>query len=373
MAKYWVTYACGHEGRVSITGPSKMREWKLDKISEGDCPECYQEYLKIKREQDNAEALKKSKEMELVDLEGTGGQIPWANTIRQGFIDKAEVILNETKSESIKEKYIAALDYLLENKTKASWFIDNRYESILDLLVKIYKEIPTDEDIIKRQTELEMKAKCTVMPENTSTNLVAEIIIKDDEVAVKFERNDRFITVVKSLGYEWKGKWKREISETTGTAKDRAAELGNKLLNAGFPIMIFGDKVRNNAIQGVFEPECKRWIYIRGYGQYKDWFAIKWANRDSNLYNRSRSLPGSKYDSGSVMVRINHYKEVQEFADLYGFKFTSKSKNTIEEFIKYENSIKKVDPAEIETINDTDGLKDILNSSDDILEHLKDD
>ena len=40
MAKYDVTYSCGHEGTIGVFGPEKDRQWKVDRISEGLCPEC---------------------------------------------------------------------------------------------------------------------------------------------------------------------------------------------------------------------------------------------------------------------------------------------------------------------------------------------
>src|SRR5690606_201637 len=88
------------------------------------------------------------------------------------------------------------------------------------------------------RTQAELRAEATVYPENKITEAVVEIIAKEDKITAKFEKNDKFIDIVKSLGYKWGGSWSREISETTGSYKDRATELGNKLLNAGFPIMI---------------------------------------------------------------------------------------------------------------------------------------
>lgn len=47
MAKYDVTFACGHTGTVNIVGPYKQREKKLQWYEErGLCPDCYQKQKK---------------------------------------------------------------------------------------------------------------------------------------------------------------------------------------------------------------------------------------------------------------------------------------------------------------------------------------
>ncbi|WP_042761680.1 hypothetical protein, partial [Streptococcus sobrinus] len=69
---------------------------------------------------------------------------------------------------------------------------------------------------------------------------------------------------------------------------DRAAELGNKLLNKGFPICILDVEVLQNAVHSVFEKECKRWIYIR---KGTDQLAINWTDESEDIYKQARSLP----------------------------------------------------------------------------------
>jgi len=56
MAWYYGTYACGHEGRENIIGPTKNRQWIADRKFEGLCYECYQAKLAADRETANKEA-----------------------------------------------------------------------------------------------------------------------------------------------------------------------------------------------------------------------------------------------------------------------------------------------------------------------------
>lgn len=107
-------------------------------------------------------------------------------------------------------------------------------------------------------------------------------------------------------------------------------------------------------------------------GDYKGQFAIKWKGRNEKLYKTARSLPGSRWDS-AVMVRVEHYKEVEEFAELYGFKFTNAALRLITEYKEAAENIEVVEPAQAEEETETDGLKEILQSGNEVLEDLKDD
>ncbi len=371
MAWYYGTYSCGHEGRTQVYGPVKNRQWIADRRFEGLCPECYQKHLEEEMERKNKEAAEKAKEMELPELQGTEKQVVWANTIRQQLIEKFNNEIDGLDDKSLKMELFKILDYMLQNKTNASWYINNRYTLFTFLLEDLEKEIPTEEEIKEKDLETQIKIESTVYPENKVTNAVVEIKVLDDTIKVYFEKNNDFIKIVKDLGYKWNGVWKREINYTNGTVEDRAAELGNKLLNEGFPICILDEEIRRKAIEGDYEEECTRWIYIRKEGKYKGWLVIKWQGYNNRLYNVARKLPGSKWDSG-VVVRIEHIDEVQEFAELYGFRF---SKGAIKAIERYKESLKLaevVTPVEVKENEKKDGLKEILSSDTCILPDLFD-
>lgn len=376
MAWYYGTFNCGHEGRVNVVGPTKNRQWIADRKFEGLCPECYEEHLLEEREKVNTEAAEKAKEMELPELVGSEKQVAWANTLRQKLIDKVEsklVGIEERKGNKTLANKI--FNFILTTKVEARWFIDNRFEfeDVETLFRRVKDEIKTEDEIVEEKTELEVKAECIVYPENKITESVAEIEIKGDKVSSKFEKDDKFKEIVKSLSFKWNnGAWERTINNLTGSSNDRAAELGNKLLNSGFPIMIMDAKIRNNAVNGIFEVECNRWITLRMAGDYAGCMAIKWWEDNDRLYKTARKLPGSRWNSKSVVIKIEHYKDVEEFARLYDFKFTEKALKTIEDYKKISENIPVVKPAKIEEVKPKDGLLEILNSGSDILDDLKD-
>lgn len=385
MAKYYGTYSCGHEGCVNIIGPIKDREWKKERAFEKMCPECYEKYLEEQRQKANEESVKKAKEMELPELQGTEKQIARANTIRQKFIELFDKI-DEDYLEMAREKYhklekvnleniLTIQDYMLTNKIEARWFIDNR-DTLFKAIDEIVKDaLKTDEEKLEEKLDekqiANLKLESTVFPENAITNVAAEVTVKGNKIRVIFEKNDKFREIVKGLRYKWNGAWERELSEFTGAAEHRASELGNKLLNAGFPIMILDENIREKAVTGAYEQECDRWIQLRIQGDYEGWLAIRWYDK-SDLYNKARKLPGSKWSNPSVVVRIEHYKEVQEFAELYSFKFSKKALEAIEEYKCQLENATIVSPATVEKEKPRDGLKEILNSGSEILDDLKD-
>ena len=379
MAKYYGTHTCGHEGVTNVTGPSKNRQWIVDKHFERLCSACYEEHLVAERARINAEAEKKAKEMELPILTGSDKQVQWANTLRQNLIDEVEKKMEKIEEhKGNRDLANQIFTYILTNKTQAVWYIENRLSFCrnLEILFRtIQGEMPTVEeqaqeeiakDIIK-----DIKSESTVYPENAITNAVADIEVKEDHIIVRFEKNEKFIGVVKKLNYTWDGVWKRSINTFTGTSQNRAAELGNQLLNAGFPICIIDENTRNMAINGEYEPECNRWIVLRKDGNYEGWLTIKWTEKNDKLYNISRKLPGSKWDNGTV-VKIAHYKEVEDFAGLYEFKFSNAALAAIEDYKNNLNAAKKITPAKIEPVEAKDGLKEILKSEIGVLSDLMD-
>lgn len=386
MAWYYGTYSCGHEGRTQVYGPVKNRQWIADRRFEGLCPECYKKKLEEERQKANEEAARKAEEMGLPELQGTEKQVAWATTLRQKFIDEAEKeieyqanrypVKKAGKTEEVEAKLYEILDYILSNKTKASWWIDRRSFTVRSMFESAFEEMPTEEEVVKKEKEAEIKAEATVYPENSKHQEVSEINISENLVSATFKKDDKFIEIVKKLGYKWnsdKYQWEKKISYTTGTAEERAAELGNKLLNAGIPVRILDPEVRKNAIEGRYEPEHHRWIYARVKGKYEGWLAISWDGYNNELYQKARSLPGARWDNPNVVVKPEFFVEVEEFARLYDFKFTPTAREYIETEKKAAEKAQVVNPAEVKEKKEKDGLKEILESSSEVLDDLKDD
>ena len=98
MAKYSVKHTCGHISEVALFGPSKDREYRLDRMRENVCLNC-----------ENAANAERNAEAGLPALTGTPKQIAWAESIRAAAMARRE-LSPETLAQ-----------------TKASWWIDQRY------------------------------------------------------------------------------------------------------------------------------------------------------------------------------------------------------------------------------------------------------
>ncbi len=119
MAKYNVTYSCGHSGEVQLFGPHDERERKLAWYSHAAvCPDCYQA-------QQKAEEAKLTEG--LIELAGTEKQVTWANGLRARLVKE----LNERhgswgKDKEKRDKLFALLAAAINQRPEAKWWIDSR-------------------------------------------------------------------------------------------------------------------------------------------------------------------------------------------------------------------------------------------------------
>lgn len=386
MAWYYGTFSCGCEGRVNIIGPSKDREWKKQRAFSKECDKCYREKLEKARELDNKRALELAKEMELPELEGTEKQVAWANTIRQSLIWKVDAFIkkgdlgnfdNEAK-QRIKDinNISIILDYVIDKKVSAEFWINNRESIKWDNIEFIFKNyikdaLPTDEEVQEKIIQQDIELESIISPKEVIKPGVVEInLVDNNSVELVYQKDNDFIECVRSLGYRWKGKWRKNITELTGSYKDRMAEIGNLLLNEGFSIRIYNSEIRQKAISGQFEREQERWI-IFNIEENKLW--IKWEYGNNKLYTIINKLPGSKYKNGKMLIDIANYEVIKEFAELYNFKFTKKADEKIKHYIEKMKNVTVVNPSQIEDKGlEEEGLESILNSSREILDDLLD-
>lgn len=108
MAKYDVTYTCGHTETVELFGKTSERERKIAWMEQNCvCPSCYKE-----KQQAEAETF------DLPELTGTPKQISWAETLR-----------NKVFRELNEEAPAEFVDWL-KGQTESRFWIDNRFWSL---------------------------------------------------------------------------------------------------------------------------------------------------------------------------------------------------------------------------------------------------
>lgn len=123
MAKYSVTYSCGHSGEVQLFGSHRERENKLAWYREvAVCPDCYRA-----RQRAEAEQLTGG----LVELVGTEKQVAWANDLRVRLIKELnERYPSSGKDKEKRDKLFALLPAAINERPEAKWWIDNRDDLI---------------------------------------------------------------------------------------------------------------------------------------------------------------------------------------------------------------------------------------------------
>lgn len=370
--KYNITYSCGHDGVVDLIGPGKDRENKLAWYeSKGLCPECYKVQAEkdkadeaIRRQEENEAAAANAVAMGLPNLIGTEKQITWATTIRQSFLDKALMANPNEKGRQL-------INHIISSILNASEWIDTRDESMENRLRRYFHVFMEPASTIVDEKEL--AAESTLQPEKSRHSGVVVITIKPDQIRVSYTKDEDFRLIVRSLGFEWdpdSRHWFRKITVRTGSAANRAAELGNKLLVNGFSVQITDPEVRDMSVSGNFEPECKRWITLFTGGDYKGNLAINWEKGNEEVYTKARSIKGSRWTGSAIAVPVSQYPAILDFAEMMGFKISPMAEEAIQ---TYRNSVKIVTPVKPVDPEQVDKLAEILKSNPDVLDDLKDD
>lgn len=398
MAGYNGTFSCGHEGKVYVIGPQKDRQWKIDRKFAGLCPDCYQRYLEEERNRKNQEAAELAREMELPELTGTERQISWANTLRNKVIEDIAAFRRDVLEEKTSSVYDAvewfkidddtAWDFIEAKETvlkyldkaeekilsniNASYWIDKRNYDLEDRMSDMNISINPIEEKLEYDVK-EIKKDATVSPMEVKHGGIVEITADKELIKIYFEKNEEFRVLVKKLKYCWEnGCWQRKINEYTGSYVDRASELGNKLLNAGFSICILDKDIREKAVQGTYEKECDRWIK---FDVKRKKLAIKWYDKNDYMYNAARKIPSSTWDvkTKSVLINLSHYEEVEEYAKIYECVLSKRAVESIKEYTENIKDIETVTPNKVEGREHKNGLENILKSSREVIEDLRED
>lgn len=383
MAIYNGKFSCGHDGIIDVNGKSSERQWKIEKRFAGLCPDCYK---KQQTELKEKEILDRAKELNYPDLAGTEKQINWALKIRD---EKIKEILRFKRTPNVLQRRFSKngyevevtdnfidtiANYMIQNKTFSKWYIDNRYDD--EIYITIYIEILNsekddniEEDFVPLQ---KLEKEIIVFPENKKYEIPVQIRIINNTIQATFEKNDTFREIVKSLGYKWTDScWKKTIEEINGTVKDIAAELANNLLNAGFGVNMYDKEIIEKAINGNFKKEQSNIIYRLLSKEYENYLIIRWRGMNNDLYEKARKLPYSRWYNKGVIVPVKYYKEIEDFAELYNFKFSDGAKELLESYKNNIESAYLVKPKELEE-KEEDPLKAILKSGSDVIDDLKD-
>lgn len=322
----------------------------------------------------SSKAMKEIEEWEtkngLPKLVGTAKQIEWAREIRYNTR-----LMGGASKSKYGQKRREAVEYMIHKCTNAAEWISGRESRGRD--GKLMAGIEMVRDWAAKKEEGDHGVDYTSeefarYPDECSKPGTVEISASDDIVTAKYIKDDDFRQIVKNKGFRWDSQtseWYRKINKFSGPAGDRAAELGNMLLRAGFGIRCKDIEILNAATEANYEPEQDKWVTLIAEGEYKGWLAISVPTDD--LYKAARRLPESRWSKPKVVVGINYYKEVLDFADLNGYSVSDGAKAAISAE-KENRDIVKPKRRKVSDANAEDKLKAILEQGDDIIEDLRD-
>lgn len=358
--KYEVTYACGHTGEVNLYGKGEERERKLEWLKTQLCPACEKAEREKRYDAEAKEAKEKADELGLPELQGSEKQVKWALTIRENMIEKVMSHVDTNQPEQQ-----AFVDWMCSQNNARFW-IDSRDCTMRHLVLTFREEAKEQE---KEEKISEPDNTELAKPQDQETNVVAKISGDENEVKIVSDKDDNVIETARKMGYKWRdGAWRLTMTGRMGRPEDRIVEAGNRLLNAGVPIEIKKDLLQK-AIDGDYKPHVRKWITSDGTS-----LCISW-ERDLDYYDEAKRLPGARWESGVGMkVKPNYFEEIREFAKLYDFAISEKAKNVLEKAEEKAKGIRTVKPQQKEDTDDKKAdLKDIMKSSRDILDDLRDD
>ncbi len=322
-----------------------------------------------------------AKEMGLPELKGSEKQVVWAEQIRADMLTNIDQVYkvrcpNPSREE---EDFFNCLYKVLTNKDKASFWISNRDCSGWNLLTSgditaEAKELMKESSVVAK----EVKKEATLAPEEVSHALVV-VTVTSSLVSAKTINDADFRAIAKNLNFQWNKegvRWEKPITNFTGSAVERAAELINHLLRAGFPVECFDQEAREKAVKADFKPECHRWIKLVSGGKYDGMLSIyiPFDNDRKSIYEAAKAISRHViYREGRLLAPVHLGDLVEDFASIHGYQISDAAREAIEGYKKKIETADRVEEVQIPNQEmHMDKLQEILFSSSEIISDLID-
>jgi len=130
MAQYPISWKCGHETTVNITGTNVRgeRERKAESLARLACPACRRDGEQARRAEASAQAAAVNAAAGLPALQGSDGQVAWAEGIRRDAIDSVLDSVRRSGAGDLAADVEAIITRAAARETAARAWIDARLD-----------------------------------------------------------------------------------------------------------------------------------------------------------------------------------------------------------------------------------------------------
>ncbi len=318
MTKYDVLFSCGHIEERQIYGSRSQRA----------------SFLKIAAKSRNCQACDDAAEMAFIaakeadlglpDLTGTERQIKWARKLRSAAIARTDLMGKAGQA--------------LCQMTDASWWIDNRYESVERQEHFALLEIAAAAESAEAEECAAIEASDILKPSGTPILAVpVEVRINGRFIEMHHPERNEEIT---ALAYQFRAKlaadtydrrfshWRIEVNTLSGDKAHIAAHLAHCLLAKGFITEVKDPQVRELCISGLFEPFRGRHVTMVYSRKGRLMARLTWPRSD-DLYKLAYTLPGAVYVNGGMQVPAKFIESVADFAATQDFVLSEASQRCL--------------------------------------------
>lgn len=321
---------------------------------------------------------------------GTRLQISLARKIYAQFLNcRIQIIENcdilSLLTDKMDGKMLAEwyLEHLSRKQRRASWWIEHRDELtkawFIGEYIQKYLLVPPSCETLETEKALVWN-ESLLCPENPLHLGAVELVMEADAdfpehgvCLLRYERNASLSLLARQMDMVWrpeKNAYCRRIEGVSAPLLDRCAEIGSRLLQAGFCVLPLDARVHSAICSGKFSWEYRRWILP---GSEPTRLRLVFPH-DKELYRRVCSL-GAFWNGRQIEVGIWHTDALYDLARLYGFQISPEASIQMERWEELRLHGKTVYPESPPEFNSTDDdpVQRILTNDASIPEDLIDD
>ncbi|MFW5760210.1 MAG: hypothetical protein ACOCXH_04430 [Cyclobacteriaceae bacterium] len=217
--------------------------------------------------------------------------------------------------------------------------------------------------------EIEAINDVRIKPADPRNMVLARVHVEDNNIIVDYPaRNDTFYDLIKvKLGYRWDtARWVKAVDKYSGPIRDRIVETACEMLNKNFCVQISAEYIEDIKA-GDYSPEQTRWIKAVTSGRNEGKLAVCYNWPGEDFFKELKKIDGFEFDKPHKLFRPENFVALEEFAEVYNFKFSEKAWELVEaEKRKWDEAV------EVERIQLVSKNKDVIDIEVAISEEIPD-